>query len=587
MRNSLLKVLISSATALLITVCLAVPAMAKMPWEVWDYSKKKPVRGGYYRTAAALDVGLLNPNHWPVNDWLVINYFFEKWLITDGSYKPVPYMMVSWNYPTPTTCIMELKKGITFHDGTPWNAAAVKYQIDWIMDKANGAWSKGWLGPVKSVSVVDEYTVKWEFKQPWAAFLGIIANVPGYTISPKALEQDIVLRQAKSIKKKLASAQSKVKKAEKKGGKKLAKAKAALAKLEKKAGPMLEAAKSAKASDVNPIGTGKWMWEDRSHGNFIKVQRNPNWWFGKQNGFPDMPYYDGILTTIIPDPSVQLANLRAGKIDVMTLTKQQYQMVKNARNLNVYISPVNHVRALRFNLAKGPATDIRVRKAVSLAIDRKALIAAAEMGMGRPATSLYPEDHWAYNPNLKPWPYDPEQAKKLLADAGYANGLVLKGYMYNTTQSKTWTEIIKNMLSKVNVDWQVDSLDPVASSDRMKNLEYDLAGGGWTWIYDPDLQATGLYHPDGGFNYGRSNNEKAIELIMAGRKEVDVEKRKQIYWELQQVLYDNVEDAWLFYEMWPTAYSKRVMGYDYEMSKKHKEVWSWTHPTWFKDGKAN
>jgi peptide/nickel transport system substrate-binding protein len=157
--------------------------------------------------------------------------------------------------------------------------------------------------------------------------------------------------------------------------------------------------------------------------------------------------------------------------------------------------------------------------------------------------------------------------------------------MLNAEQAKTWTEIIKNMLLKVNITWQVDILDSVAISDRSKNLEYDLAGGGWTWIYDPDLEATGLYHPDGGFNYGRSKNARVIDLIVAGRAEVDVEKRQQIYWEMQQALYDNVEDVWLFYEMWPTAYSSRVMGYNHEMAVKHKEIWSWSHPQWFKDGR--
>ena len=85
MKNRFLKFFAFEALVILVMMALAVPAMAKMPWETWNYSKEKPVRGGYYRTAAARDVGLLNPNHWPINDWLVINYFFEKWLITNGS----------------------------------------------------------------------------------------------------------------------------------------------------------------------------------------------------------------------------------------------------------------------------------------------------------------------------------------------------------------------------------------------------------------------------------------------------------------------------------------------------------------------
>jgi peptide/nickel transport system substrate-binding protein len=530
-KRSVIRFSVLCGAVIILTACLAMPVCAKMPWEVWDYSKEKPVRGGYYRTAATLDVGLLNPNHWPVQDWLVINYFFEKFLITDGSYRPVPWMVELWEYPDPLTCIMKLKKGITFSDGVAFNAYAMKYQIDWIMDTANGCWSRGWLKPLKSIEEVDEYTVKWTFTSPWAAFLGIIANVPGYAISPEALK------------------------------------------------------KGSKWTDTNPVGTGQWILEDRSTGNFIKVKRNPNWWYGKSIGHPDMPYYDGRITTIIPDASVQLANLRAGRIDNMTLSKVQYNMVKNDKKLNVYIFPVNHVRALAFNHAKGPCKDIRVRQAVSLAIDRKALIIGTEFGMGRMATCMYPEDHWAYNPNLKPWPYKPEKAKKLLAEAGYPRGLKLEGYMAPTPQSVNLTEAIKAMLAEVGIDWKVDMLEAAARSDRMKNLEYDLAGGGWTWIYDPDLQATGLYHPDGGFNYGRSHNEKAIELIEAGRKEVNFEKRKKIYYELQQVLYDNVEDAWLFYEMWPTAYNKNVRGYNHDMIVKHKEIWAWSHPTWFKEGK--
>ncbi len=532
------SLMVTAVLVLFAAVILIAPAWGAgkaKPWAVWDYSKEKPVRGGYYRTAGALDVGLLNPNHWPVNDWLVINFFFEKLLITDGNYRPVPWMIESWDYPDPLTCIMKLKKGITYHDGAKFNAAALKYQIDYIKDKRNGCWSRAWIAPVKSIEVVDEYTVKWTFKKQWAAFLGIVANVPGYMISPNILKEDVE--------------------------------------------------KKNKISDTKPVGTGQWILEDRSPGNYIKAKRNPNWWFGKSIGHPDMPYFDGRIQTIIPDPSVQLANLRAGKIDTMTLSKSQYQEAKNDKNLAVYVSPVNHVRAMRFNLAKGPCKDIRVRQAISHAIDRRALIAGTEFGLGRIASCMYPEDHWAHNPNLKPVSYDLELSKKLLAEAGYPNGLTVKGYMYNTPIAMNWTEAIKHMLAQVGITWQVDSLDPVAASDRMKNLEYDFAIGGWTWIYDPDLMATGLYDPNGGFNYGRSHNEKAIALIRAGRKELNLAKRQKIYWELEKVLYDNYEDAWLFWEMWPLAYSKNVRGYNYKMAVRHKEIWSWSHPLWFKNGK--
>jgi peptide/nickel transport system substrate-binding protein len=115
-------------------------------------------------------------------------------------------------------------------------------------------------------------------------------------------------------------------------------------------------------------------------------------------------------------------------------------------------------------------------------------------------------------------------------------------------------------------------------------MDYDLAGGGWYWIYDPDLLATGLYHPDGGFNFGRSHNEKAIALIEEGRKEVDLEKRAKIYMELEKVLYDNYEDAWLWWPMAVTVFGKNVLGWNHDMYLKFREAQYYSHPMWFKDG---
>ena len=140
--------------------------------------------------------------------------------------------------------------------------------------------------------------------------------------------------------------------------------------------------------------------------------------------------------------------------------------------------------------------------------------------------------------------------------------------MGNTPAAITMSEAIKNMLAKVGITWKVELLDPAASSERMRKLDYDFATGGYTWIWDPDLMANALYHPDGGYNYGRSNNPKAIALIEAGRKELDLEKRKKIYWELEKVLYDNYEDAWLWYPMAVTIFRKNVQGWNIDMYLK-------------------
>jgi peptide/nickel transport system substrate-binding protein len=205
--------------------------------------------------------------------------------------------------------------------------------------------------------------------------------------------------------------------------------------------------------------------------------------------------------------------------------------------------------------------------------------------LAEPASCNFPYQHWAHNPNLKPVSYDPALSKKLLAEAGYKNGLTIKGYMYNYTGEITMAEAIKNMLAKVGITWNVEILDPAAISEKIRNVDYDFAGDVWTWIYDPDLLVTGWYHPDGGFNFGRSHNEKAIALIEAGREEVDEAKRTKIYWELEKVLYDNYEDCWLYYPKAVTLFCKNVQGWNNDMYQKMKDAQWWSHPLWFKDGK--
>lgn len=140
------------------------------------------------------------------------------------------------------------------------------------------------------------------------------------------------------------------------------------------------------------------------------------------------------------------------------------------------------------------------------------------------------------------------------------------------------------MLEKVGIKWKPDFLDIAAMASPLMNLDYDLAGLLYPWIFEPDLIATNLYHPDGLLNNGRNRNEKAIALIEAGREEIDDAKRVKIYHQLEKVLYDNYEDAWLWYPMAVTATNKNLQGFNPEMNIKYGEGYYYSHPGWFKDG---
>jgi len=553
-----------------------------MEWGA-KYCPDKPVRGGYMRSASPVYIGLMNPNHFPVMDWVSMSYMYEKLINLDSSQKPTtPWLAESWEYLDDVTVIMKLKKGVLFHDRSPFNAQGLKYQMDWIMDKDNAAWTRIWIEPLKSLEVVDEYTVKWHFKRPWGSFLGTLASVPGFVISAIALEKDSAITKVKRIEREIVSAKRKA--AMGKDAPKADKAKQILADLEAQLKHYSTIAKDAKPLDTNPVGTGPYMLEKASTDNYLQLKRNPAWWFGQSIGLPDMPYFDGMKISVIPDPSVRLANLKAGKLDFIVADAIQYKLVKNDPNFNVNTMPMNWLIYLMLNNAKGPCADIRVRQAISHAIDRKALVMGTQFGLGRVASCMYPDDHWAHNPNLSPVSYDPVLSKKLLAQAGYPNGLTLKGFTLNLPEAQAFAKAVMAMLEKVGITWKPVYLSISGMIEPFKKRDFDIVGSLHPWIQEPDHIATLLYDPISPLNNGRSHNEKAISLIKAGRENVNEAKRTRIYNELEKALYENYEDAWLW---WPTAVlasSKNVMGFNADMAKQFGEAYYFSHPQWFKDG---
>lgn len=510
----------------------SVPNLAAEAYTRLD-GAEKPVRGGILRLAAPLYVGNMNPNRWPVNDWISLSYFHEKFMVNDGAYRPsVPYVAESVVRDGPKTVLMALRPGIQFHDGSPLTAEAVKYMFEWIKKPENAAWTVGQLADLESLEVVGPLKLRMSLKQPWASFEGMLSGAAGYALSAAALQQD-----------------------------------------------------AKRFESTAPMGLGPFMVEEASPGNYLKLKRNPNWWLAKELGRPDMPYFEGMLISVIPDPAVRLANFRAGKIDILQLDKAQYVALRDDKNVSVDVLPANHARGYRFNSAKGPCSDIRVRKAISHAIDRKALIDGTQFGLARPASGLYPSDHWAHNPTLKPIDHNPKMSKELLAQAGFDKGLTISGYTLNLPEAIQVAEAVKNMLGQVGINWRFDALAPVAAAARRTAGDYDMAAGGWAFVLDPDLCMTGLYHPNGNFSQGRATNPELLTQIDAARNELSIDKRQAMYQALEKRVVDDYLDVWLWWDLYVTAYQKWIRGFSHDGNLQYKESWWFTHPLWFAGGK--
>ncbi len=558
----------------------------------WDesYFKEKPVRGGVYQESWGMDLGVMNPNHWPVNNWNVIGLLHDRLLHTDGRYQPIiPWLATTWKYEGPLTVLMKLRRGVKFTDGALFNAHAVQYQMNWIMDKKNGAWSRTYLEPLASVEVVDDYTIRWHLKRKWSSFFNVLTSIPGWMISPQALKGDVALVDLDRLEDRMDMAEEEMDEAE--GAVAIKRAKAKFAEATRRFEEAERQAEGIVSLDIMAVTSGPYMVEENRPGNYVKLKRNPNWWFGRSIGKPDMPYFDGRKITIIPEPSVRLANLKAGKLDTLLIENSQYAQVKDDPKLNNAVLPGNFTWIMLLNHSKGPLKDIRVRKAISHAIDRKALIAASGAGFGAVAACQFPTRHWARNPKLKPVAYDPELSRKLLAAAGYANGLNLRGTSYPDEALTRFSQIIQAMMKMVNINYQVDYLDPAAASERFRNNEYDMNAWLHQFISDPN-GISQHYLPENSLNLGRSRNEKVIALVKAAQTELNFEKRKQLYHDLETALYNDYEDVWLFHPTFIWATRKVVRGENYRMMFGADGTggpgWglgNTIHPTWFKNGK--
>ena len=209
----------------------SVPDLAAQAYSRLDPADK-PVRGGTLRLAVSQYIGNMNPNRWPVNDWVSLSYFHEKLMVNDGAYRPtVPYVAESVVREGANAVVITLRPGIQFHDGTPLTAEAVKYQLDWIRKPENAAWTLGQLADLDGIEVLGPLKLRLAIKQPWASFEGVLAGAVGYVMSATALQQD-----------------------------------------------------ARKFESTAPKGLGPYMVDEASPGNFLKLKRNPNWWLAKALG---------------------------------------------------------------------------------------------------------------------------------------------------------------------------------------------------------------------------------------------------------------------------------------------------------------
>lgn len=442
-----------------------------------------PKYGGTLRIGFAdgLDLGY-PPDLQRLNDYFNGRPAVESLGRYDDKGQMSPWLAESWKTDANAkTMTITLKKGIKFHDGTDFNAEAVKWNLEQIASSGREE-----LKSVQSVEVVDDSTVRVNLRE-WDN--GIVISVcyfGGPMVSPTAF----------------------------------------------------------KAHDKNwavahPVGTGPFQFVSWERDVAVKYKKFDGYW---QKG---KPYLDTLELRVIADPMVALAAYKAHEVDMLGGISP-----KDAKGLeqsgNQVISLKTGLGAAMFSVLgdsihpSSPFADIKVRQAISYAIDGKAMVDALYDGAGITTNQWGVPTNWAFDPTVKGYPYNPDMAKQLLAQAGHPNGFQTKLFGYNTADSMQQMTAVQGFLSKVGIDVQLQPMESAAFK-QLQNTGWSDGMACQTIRADSNvvLQMGRVVSSSGVLlTKGIMHPEKIDKLIAQARSAPDQDSRAALTHELQRTIFD-------------------------------------------------
>jgi peptide/nickel transport system substrate-binding protein len=418
--------------------------------------------------------------------------------------KFVPGLAESWDIsPDAKTYTFKLKQGVKFHDGTPFNAEAVKFTFDRVMDPATKAGqAHDQLGPYDHSEIVDDHTIKVIMKDGYAPLL---TNLNGYLgiVSPTAVKKD--------------------------------------------------PAAFARA----PIGTGPFMFKEWVPKDHITLVKNPDYNWGSSFYKHTGPaYLDQVIFKIIPEASVRVGTLKSGEIQYADdIDPLAYQELKSDPNFAVIEKgqPGSGYVLLLNTSSKGPISDPQVRLALEYAIDREGLNKSVFQGLNQVAASPLMKVTFGYDASTEQiYPFDPEKAKSVLDAAGWKEGadgirekdgqkLAIDFPIISRPNDKAMAESIQASLRDIGVDLKVNPLERAAAREMVQQNKYD-AGFMWFSYGDPDVLRTIFYSKNvDAFNRAKYQVPEVDQMLEEAAATTDTAKRAELYAKIQQrVLKDAV-----------------------------------------------
>lgn len=423
------------------------------------------------------------------NEIVVLQTIFDPLVKLDDNGNPIPGLATSWSLVSPDVMEFKLREGVTFQDGTPFNADAVAFNIDRAKNDKESTIA-GTLANVTKVDVVDEHTVRFTMDPPNPAALPIIlSDRAGLMASPTAVRS---------------------------------------------------AGSSAKFSAA-PVGAGPYklegQWFARER---VSVRAWDGYWDAKQRKL-------GGIDFIETSSDASLSALQAGDLDVQYLDDDKVAAACADDRLRVMTSSTNELRLLIINQSMTPFQNLKVRQAIWYALDRKAIADALTNGQAEVASGWFPKNSIAYAPDLADaYPYDPDKAKQLLAEAGYPDGLKFSAEIGGTfTAYVRMGELIQAQLKEVGITMDLKLIDPGQMLSRLYGT-----GGSKAEIASSPLAAPPARQPstrfknrffsDGVYNPSHVELPGIRDLVAQADAATDDQQRAQFFQQAQKLAVDQV-----------------------------------------------
>jgi len=458
--------------------------------------------------AMGTDIVTLDPHDATDNPSEMVNRVIYEGLVEfDENLNIRPSLAERWEIRDGgSTYVFYLRKGVYFQDGTPFNATAVKLNFERLITQ-NLKRSALFQPYIESVEVIDEYTVAFHLKSPFGAFLHHLAHGAALIISPKVLS-------------------------------------------------------AGEDPKDHPVGTGPYMFKEWVRGDHVTLVANPNYWRKDV-----APKFDEVVIKVVPDDKTRERLLEAGDVDIaLRIPPADVERLNASGNLIVYAKPTIRVIYIGFNVLKYPFNDTRIRQAFNYAIDKEAIVKTILKGLGAVADSPLAPNCYGYCP-VGPYPYDPEKAKKLLAEAGWVDrdgDGILENEKGEELVVNLWTprgryvgdyeiaQAVQLYLSKVGVkvnlqvwEWAAYLAETRKPANESK-VEMFLLGwapstGDGDWVLRP-LFASWMWVPVGE-NRAFYANPQVDDLIKKQMQTVGEERLKALC-EAQKLIFNDA--PWIF-----------------------------------------